>query len=456
VATIEKRSETSYRITISCGYDKNGKQIRKKKTITLSAGLTERQQQKEIQTQSVLFEKEVQNGTFLDGNKIRLDEYVQIWLINYAEKELAPKTIERYRTLLVRINQSLGDIKLCKLQPQNIRCFMNSLSDSGRNDDRYILKDKYISRFKDNRHELSESGVDSRTISNILKGGTTDRKTAYKIADFTGLELSAMFTPQNTKDQLSSQTLLHHFRLLSTILNAAVRDDLLLNNPAERVKPPRVEQREIQSLNDDEVIKMLELLASAPLKYQAAVYIAVFGGLRLGEVMGLKWTDIDFPSGKLSVTKSRQYVKGQTIEKSPKNDSSIRELKLPDIALAKLRELQKEQLLERFQLGSQWEDSGNIFIQWNGVPMFPSTIGHWFTKWIAGTDLPEITFHGLRHTTASLLIAHGTNIATVSKRLGHSRISTTSDIYTHAISKMDEEAASTLDTIFTRKKCNLA
>lgn len=150
MATIEKRSETSYRIIVSCGYDKNGKQIRKKKTITLVEGLTEKQKQKELQKQSVLFEKEVQNGTFLDGNKITFDEYAQKWLNDYAEKELAPKTVERYKTLLVRINQGLGNIKLSKLQPQNIRCFMNSLSDSGRNDDRHVLKDKYISRFKDN------------------------------------------------------------------------------------------------------------------------------------------------------------------------------------------------------------------------------------------------------------------------------------------------------------------
>ena len=314
------------------------------------------------------------------------------------------------------------------------------------------MKEKYISDFKKNRKAISGIGIDPKTISNILNGKPTNKNTACKLAGFAELDLSAMFTPKNNKDKLSSQTILHHFRLLSDILNAAVRWNLLLNNPADRVKPPRLDKKEIQSLDDDNVNEMLDLLESEPLKYQAAVYIALFGGLRSGKVMGLKWTDIDFKTGKLSVTKARQYVNGKIIEKAPKNNSSKRELKLPDIALSKLRELQHEQKLEKLQLGSQWQDSGYILIQWNGAPMFPNTAGRWFKKWISSTDLPHITFHGLRHSSASLLIAYGTNIATVSKRLGHSRISTTSDIYTHAISKMDEEAASTLDNIFAKKQ----
>lgn len=452
MATIERRSDNSYRITVSCGYDSNGKQIRKKKTITLPDGMTEKQKQKEVERQKVLFEQEVQNGTYLDSDKITFAEFSQIWMTDYAEKELAPKTVERYRTLLLRIDCALGDLKLCKIQPPHIVSFINGLSESGiRNDNRYVLKDKYISRFKDNRKELSGSGINSRTVSNILAGRATDSKSAIKIAEVAKLELPVLFMPQNTKDKLSSQTVMHHFRLLTTILNAAVQWNLLLNNPADRIKAPRVEQKEIQYLNDDEVTDMLKLLEDAPLKYQAAVYIALFGGLRLGEVMGLKWSDIDFQTRKLSVTKTRQYVAGKNIEKAPKNESSKRELILPQSALPKLRELEREQKMERLKIGSQWVNSDYVFVQWNGEPMSPTTIGHWFTKWIAKTELPKVTFHGLRHSSASLLIAQGTNMATVSKRLGHSRISTTTDIYTHAISKMDEEAANALDNLFTPK-----
>ncbi len=450
MATIKKRSETSYLITVSCGY-MNGKQIRRNKTVRVSESMTERQKQRAVEKEAVLFEQEVQNGTFLDGEKITFEEFAQKWLTEYAEKELAPKTVSRYKSLLARINQGIGGIKLSKLQPTHIISFMNNLAEEGiREDDRYIMADKYIAYFKENKAELSSLTINARTISSILSGKPTSKKIACKIADEKKINLSALFKTQNTFTKLSSQTIMHHYRLLNTILNTAVQWNLLLNNPVERTKPPRVEQKEIQSLDDAQVANMLRLLESAPVKYQSAVYTAVFGGLRIGEVSALKWTDIDFDTGRISITKSRQYLTGLGIfEKSPKNESSKRELKLPAIALQKLNEWKKEQILERLSIGSRWIDSNSVFTQWNGSPMSPDTISHWFTKWISKTDLPPITFHGLRHSNASLLIAHGTDISTVSKRLGHSRISTTTDIYTHPIKKMDEEAANTLDNIFT-------
>jgi len=458
MATIEKRSSNSYRVTVSCGYDVHGKQIRKKKTFTLPESMTENQMNKEINKLSVLFEKEVKSNYYLDSDKITFAEFAHRWLSDYAEKELAPKTVNRYMMLLERINQSLGDLRLCKIQPLHINKFMSNLSENGiRNDYKYIMSEKYIAHFKEHRKKLSGAEVDSRTISNILKGHPTDKNTAQRISDVTNISTSVLFSPFSTKEKLSSQTLLHHFKLLNTILNTAVRWNLLQDNPAKRVNPPRVEQQRVESLTDDEVSTMLYLLEYEQLKYQAAVHIALFGGLRIGEVIALKWSDIDFMTGKLCVTKSSQYISGMgCFEKSPKNDSSKRELKLPSIALHKLSELKSEQAHERFALGSQWIHTDNIFTQWNGTPIFYSTIGHWFKKWISKTDLPNITFHGLRHSNASLLIAHGTNIATVSKRLGHSRISTTSDIYTHAINKMDEEAANTLDNVFSNKKRDLA
>lgn len=451
MATIERRSTNSYRIIVSCGYDGKGKQVRKKKTVTLPDQLTEKQQQKEIQKLAVLFEREVRNGTFLDGDKITFEEFTQKWLADYAERELAPKTVSRYKSLLERINQAIGGIKLCKIQPPHIHSFIKNLSESGvREDSRYIMNKKYITYFKEHKKELQNTGINIRTVASILDGKPTNKKTACKIADEIRIGLSTLFTPQNTADKLSSQTLMHHYRLLNTIFNTAVQWNLIINNPVERTKSPHVEQHETLSLNDDEVTQMLQLLEGAPLKYQAAVYIAVFGGLRVGEVTALQWNDIDLQSGKLSITKARQYITGiGCIEKSPKNESSKRELKLPVIALDKLNELKKEQILERFAVGSRLKDESIIFTQLNGKPMSPDTISHWFSKWIAKTDLPQITFHGLRHSNASLLIAYGTNIVTVSKRLGHSRISTTSDIYTHAINKFDGEAANTLDNIFT-------
>ena len=142
MATVEKRpnrSSTSYRIIVSCGYDKNGKQIRKKKTFTLPHSLTEKQREKEIEKQKVLFEQEVQNGTYLDGDKITFSEYARTWMESYAEKELAPSTVVRYKALLTRINQAMGEKKLCRIQPIHINSFISNLSENDiRIDHKYI------------------------------------------------------------------------------------------------------------------------------------------------------------------------------------------------------------------------------------------------------------------------------------------------------------------------------
>ena len=110
-----------------------------------------------------------------------------------------------------------------------------------------------------------------------------------------------------------------------------------------------------------------------------------------------------------------------------------------------------EQGIQRFRLGHQWIEHNKLFTQWNGKPIHPDTITSWFNKFIKKYNLPDITVHSLRHTNATLMIANGVDLRTVSKRLGHAQMSTTSDIYTHAIKTADERAADTLGDILNAK-----
>ena len=391
----------------------------------------------------------MQNGTCLDGDKITFGELAQRWITIYAEKKLVPMTVNRYKQLLTRINQALGNLKLCKIQQLHIINFINNLEEDGvREDDKYTLKDEYMSYIKENKKALYEV-VNERTVAKILKGTATNGRAAHKIADFLKIDISVLFSIHNTKGKLSQQTLLHHFKLLNTILNTAVQWNLLLNNPAGRVKAPRVEQKEISCLCDDEIDIMLDLLKTESLKYQTAVYLGVFGGLRIGEVIVLKWSDIDFSTGKLSITKAGQYVTGvDSFEKAPKNDSSKRELKLPEIALYKLKELQREQMVERLALGSQWIDEDNIFTQWNGKRIFYSTISNWFLKWIANTDLTKITFHGLRHTFATRMLEAEVNPKVVQEVLGHADVTLTLNTYSHVVGTTAHEQMAKIDGLF--------
>lgn len=449
----EELSENSYRLTVYYGYKPNGQQNRRRRTFKWSKEkLTDNQKEKEARANYQEFKKEVESGTCLDKGNITFERFTQIWLTDYATIKLAPKTVERYKSLLYRINEELGDLKLHRIEPLHIVKLMNRLTNSGmRIDQKYSLKEEYFASIRKNRNKLYEV-VNERTVANILKGGVTNGQTAIKIADVSKMNISELFDVKNPKDKLSQQTLLHHYKLLNSIFNKAIKWRYILLNPVNGANDycPRVERKEKEFLNNAEISTMFELMEGEPLKYQAAVYIAVLGGLRLGEVIALKWSDIDFDTARLSITKAAQYVSGLgNFEKTPKNDSSKRPVMLPEIALEKLRELQSEQSIEKENLGSQWVDNDNVFTQWNGERIAYGTVSHWFAKWIAATDLPKVTFHGLRHSHASLLIANGEDIARVSKRLGHSRISTTLDIYTHADNKKDTDMVKTLDDMFT-------
>ena len=180
--------------------------------------------------------------------------------------------------------------------------------------------------------------------------------------------------------------------------------------------------------------------------------MGLFGGLRVGECCGLEWRDIDFDGNKLSINRSRQQIPNlPAYDKEPKSERSKRTITMPEIAMSLLRRHRKEQMELRFRLGSQWEHSDKVLTQWNGVPMNPQTPSHWLKKWLGENGLPHITFHGLRHTHITLLIANGVDLPTVSSHAGHSRISTTLDRYTKALKSKDTAAADKLDDMIMSK-----
>ena len=136
MATITKRGDT-YRITVSCGYDLNGKQIRRTMTWTPEPGMTRRQTEKELDRQAVLFEERCRTGQVLDGN-IKFADFAERWFKDYAEKQLRPTTVARYHVLMPRINAAIGHIRLDKLQPHHLMQFYNNLAETGvRDDTRY-------------------------------------------------------------------------------------------------------------------------------------------------------------------------------------------------------------------------------------------------------------------------------------------------------------------------------
>ena len=218
------------------------------------------------------------------------------------------------------------------------------------------------------------------------------------------------------------------------------------------MKPPKKHRKEAESLDELQTAELIKCLDTEPLQYKTMITLLLYSGMRRGELCGLEWSDIDFKNSVISISRASLYLSGRGVfDDTTKNESSKRVIKVPPVVVELLKLHRKEQKTERLKLGDRWTNSGKIFTQHNGKPIHPDTVSAWFVKFLERHGLPHIPLHGLRHTNASLMIANGTNVRTVSKRLGHSNTSTTVNIYTHAIQSADERAAQILDILLNPK-----
>ncbi len=453
--TITKRGDT-YRIRVSEGYDASGKQITRSMTYKPTPGMTQRQIDKAVQTQAILFEEKVKSGHFINSN-IKLADFAEQWFEEYAEKQLKPKTVAQYKALYPRINDGIGHLRLDRIQPHHIIALYDELAKEGiRADTKYkskldfkeLLKSRQLTKVK-----LAElAGVSVCTLDSVTKGNNISHNSAVKIAEALKMPLSKLFEPIS-KGALSGRTVKHHHILLSSILHTAVQWQIITANPCERVKPPKVHHKEPTTLDDEQSIDLLELLDKEDIKYRTIIKLLVLLGLRRAEVLGLKWCDVDFENNLVTIDRTIQYLSGKgTFESDTKTSSSQRTMKVPQSVITILSEYKTHQAMEILKLGDYRKNTGFIFTKADGTPIHPDTLTAWFSKFVERNNLPKVTLHSLRHTNATLLIANGTPLTTVSKRLGHASPATTAKIYAHAIRTADEIAAQEIENILTAKK----
>lgn len=451
MATIQKRGDT-YRITVSCGYDLNGKQIRRTMTWTPEPGMTRRQTEKELDRQAVLFEERCRTGQVLDGN-IKFADFAERWFKDYAEKQLRPTTVARYHVLMPRINAAIGHIRIDKLQPHHLMQFYNNLAETGvREDTRYQstvdFKALLKSRGMTKREFAKQANLSVYVLDSMTRGDKVSATSAHKIASTLKLPLDKVFRPAEGKDTLAVSTILHHHRLISSMLSTAVKWQLIFSNPCSRVVLPKNKRKEAVYLDEEQAAQLLQALENESLQHQVIVKLLLYTGMRRGELCGLEWKDIDFERAVISVRRSSLYLSGKGVfEDETKNETSERCMKVSDDVIAMLRIWRAEQAKERLRLGDQWQDNDRLFTAWNGAPIRPDVITAWFHKFVTKNGLPPIHVHSLRHTNATLLIAAGTNLTTVAARLGHANTTTTSKIYAHAIKSVDQAAAEALQDI---------
>ncbi|MCL2249134.1 MAG: site-specific integrase [Oscillospiraceae bacterium] len=453
MANIEKRGENTYRLTAYAGYDSSGKQLKKRKTVKLKVGLTDKQRDKELNRLATLFDDEVEKGLYLDGDKITFREVAQMWL-EHVQKRHAPKTLATYKSRLTdRIIPALGHIKLSKIQPHHLEGFYDSLEKEGvRLDAKYsptVKLGDVLNQFT--AIALAEkTSINERTIRKIKNKHSTNYKTAEKLCVSLNLKFKDMFKPCG-KTKLSEKSIRHHHDVVRTVLSFAVKRNLITTNPAQRVDFEKMPEYEASYYDETDITTLCEALRSEPIMYRTLIYLAIDSGMRTGEITGLLWSDIDFETGYVTVTKQRQYVNGYgIIIKEPKTKSGKRILTLSATVTSMLKEYYEEQKRNLEKIDAQWSESLEVFTHADGVPIYPGRPHQWFTGFLKRHNLKKITFHQLRHTNASLMIAAGVDMVTLANRLGHADSNITQSTYAHIIRSKEKQAANVMDMFYTK------
>ncbi|MEK2492400.1 site-specific integrase [Kitasatospora purpeofusca] len=247
----------------------------------------------------------------------------------------------------------------------------------------------------------------------------------------------------------SAATAKESHRVLRTALTAAHREELVSRNVATLVPAPRVEVREMKTWTLDQTVSFLEAARPDPL-YTAFV-LAVTLGLRRGEVLGLRWTDIDLGRRTLTVRNQLQRVQKELYADSTKNRRT-RAIPLPAMCIAPLRWRRIQQAEQRTAAGADWQESGYVFTTRTGRPVEPRNLSRSFERISAGAELPRIRLHDARHGCATILFAAGVAPRVVMEILGHSQIAVTMNVYTHVSEDTRRAALGHMDRLLKRRR----
>ena len=328
-----------------------------------------------------------------DDEKLTVGNWIRNWLENYAKPNVRPRTYEKYSgSLKAYILPIFGNVLLSELTADNLQKHFNRLLETGR-------------------------------------------------ADGTGLSTS---TVRGTR------------RYLSMCIDDAVKSGLVSSNVVRLTKAPKLNKKEIAVLSKEEIARLINVAKEIEHPFMSVVMpqiisLTVHTGMRQGEVFGLKWDDIDFEKSCLFIRRSLAHVIGKgAIFQAPKTKNSVRRILLMPEDVKNLRAYKKWQENYSEELGDLFAGHDLVFTSPFGEPMSPTNFSRrYFKPLLKKCNISsDFTFHGLRHTHATLLLRQGVNPKIVQERLGHSSIKVTMDTYSHVLPDMQRQAVDALQGIF--------
>ena len=449
----------SYSIRVYKGRDpRTGKQLTPyTMTWHVPEGWSEKRARREAEKQAAVFEKQCREGYLSDGRQT-FAQYAEYVLELKERTGLKHLTLIHYRQSLKRVLPFLGHMRLGDIRPQHLNYLYQQLSlPEAREDNEKALARPALWQEMETRAEGNcLVGKDGKRISldRLQRGESVKPATARRIAEALGLPYSLLFSTQREERSLSGRTIMNCHLLVSIVLGQAEREMRIPLNPAHRATPPKREASNPNYFQMEEVERILLALESEPLKWKAAVHLLLVSGCRRGELLGLKWDHVDWENQQIHIDCTLLYAGDRGVyEGSPKTRDSVRTIKLPEETMALLGEYRDWQEAYRKELGQRWEESPYVFPGERGGRMNPSQLGNWLVRFQRRHNLPHLNPHAFRHTMTSMLFFHGVDSVSISHRLGHSSVSTTTSIYSHVMKEAESRISDCMaDVLLTAHK----
>lgn len=403
---IEKRGKNKWRLVVVTGYNPDNTQSRERKNITIDDPeilKSTKKIEKYLQRELVSFENLVLSGNYSTPEKMLLSQFIDEWREKYAKDALSPSTLSVYENhIKARILPHFGHMRIDQIKPLHLLSFIK---------------------------ELEKTGARKDGLNKPLDVGTVN----------------------------------YIYRVLKNIFTRATEWKVLTDNPMDGVAKPKeknakeklLEKKSNPQFYDEaEAQIVVNALYKESRKWRLLIFGSMFGGFRRGELLALEWHNVNFPEQTLTVENNIPLtLKGSAIEKSPKSIASYRSVDMPAWYMDEMRKYYDEWLREKEKLGTKWTGEDRMFVFHNGTgsPYYYQHPYKWWKRFCKRHDIRFIKFHGLRHSSGTLLLEDEDEnnfdsiLKAIQERLGHSRLSTTADIYVHLTKKVKKRTAGKYD-----------